>query len=408
MQIRRSVEGAYSGNRPATRCVRGACLKDRPTAVDPLQVNRRPLSALVLALGLGLGGLDGAAPALAEPGTAAQARQDAAAAARAAQRAGEQVTAAQEALRQQQRDVAAAVSSSIGTQVQADQEEDAAAAVRSRTAQRVRSIYIDGGVVGGAGRGLALLTSLTRGTDPTLALAGLSAARRVDEASEATARSRADTARRAAQDADGNAVAAVAGLRDVAARVSAMTDALTSARQQVEALTAEAASLQAAEDAAAALAAAQARAAALDAAATDSAAGVHARTVPADYDDLYRRAAATCPGMRPALLAAVGQVESGHGVNVGPSSAGAQGPMQFMPATFAAYGVDGDDDGTLDVQDPADAVFSAAKYLCANGGGAGRDGEAGALYRYNHADWYVAMVQRVADELAASASLTSR
>ncbi|WP_328296033.1 lytic transglycosylase domain-containing protein [Kineococcus sp. NBC_00420] len=370
-------------------------------------MNRRSLSALVLVLGLGAGGLAGANPALADPGTAAQARQEAAAAAQAVQRAGERVTAAQEALVRQRSDVASAVSSSIGAQVQADHEERAAATARSRTAQRVRSIYIDGGVVGGAGRGLALLTSLTHGADPTVALAGLSAARRVDDAVDAAARTRAASAREDAQQADGGAVAAVAGLRDVAAQVSAMTDALTGAQQRLEALTAEAASLQAAEDAAAALAAAQARAAALNAAATSSAEGVHARTVPADYDDLYRHAAATCAGMRPELLAAVGQVESGHGVNVGPSSAGAQGPMQFMPATFASYGVDGDDDGSIDVQDPADAVFSAAKYLCANGGGQGRDGEAGALFRYNHADWYVAMVQRIADELTGSASLTS-
>ncbi len=123
--------------------------------------------------------------------------------------------------------------------------------------------------------------------------------------------------------------------------------------------------------------------------------------MPADYAGLYVRGAATCPGMRPELLAAVGQVESGHGVNTGPSSAGAVGPMQFMPATFAAYAVDGDGDGDVDAQDPADAVFTAAAYLCANGAGKGREAEASAVFRYNHADWYVQMVQRVADELAA-------
>ncbi|NIZ93562.1 lytic transglycosylase domain-containing protein [Kineosporiaceae bacterium B12] len=106
--------------------------------------------------------------------------------------------------------------------------------------------------------------------------------------------------------------------------------------------------------------------------------------------------------MRPSLLTAVGQVESGHGRDVGPSSAGALGPMQFMPATFAAYAVDGDGDGDTDVLDPADAVATAAAYLCAGGGGRGRAGEAAALWSYNHADWYVAMVQRLADELDAA------
>ena len=93
-----------------------------------------------------------------------------------------------------------------------------------------------------------------------------------------------------------------------------------------------------------------------------------------------------------ALLAAVGQIESGHGRNEGPSSAGAIGPMQFMPGTFAAYGVDGDGDGTKDAWDPEDAIFSAARYLCTGGAGAGPDGVRQALFTYNHAQWYVDLV----------------
>lgn len=114
--------------------------------------------------------------------------------------------------------------------------------------------------------------------------------------------------------------------------------------------------------------------------------------IPTEFERAYRAAAPTCPGMPWTLLAAVGQIESGHGRNNGPSSAGAIGPMQFMPATFAAYGVDGDGDGRLDAWDPQDAVFSAAHYLCVSGAGKGPAGIRRALFAYNHAQWYVDLV----------------
>ncbi|HEV2091951.1 MAG TPA: lytic murein transglycosylase [Rubrobacter sp.] len=94
------------------------------------------------------------------------------------------------------------------------------------------------------------------------------------------------------------------------------------------------------------------------------------------------------------VLAAVGQVESNHGQNMGPSSAGAMGPMQFLPSTWAASGVDGDGDGKANIMDPEDAVPAAAGYL--KEGGAPRDWYA-ALYSYNHADWYVKKVFAVAE-----------
>ena len=75
--------------------------------------------------------------------------------------------------------------------------------------------------------------------------------------------------------------------------------------------------------------------------------------------------------------------------------------MQFMPATFAAYGVDGDRDGFADIHNPVDAIFSAAHYLCANGGGRGPASLARAIWHYNHADWYVALVLKIAGQLAA-------
>ncbi len=91
----------------------------------------------------------------------------------------------------------------------------------------------------------------------------------------------------------------------------------------------------------------------------------------------------------PAILAAINGIESGFGANLGPSSAGAEGWMQFMPSTWASYGVDADGDGKADPNDPQDAIFAAASYLSAAGMPADT---AGAIFAYNHADWYVAEV----------------
>jgi membrane-bound lytic murein transglycosylase B len=163
--------------------------------------------------------------------------------------------------------------------------------------------------------------------------------------------------------------------------------ALAAARGELRRLNAAVRRERAALKAAAELARAQAAAAG-----PESTGPVTALGIPAELARAYRDAAPTCPGMDWTLLAAVGQVESGHGRNNGPSSAGAIGPMQFMPATFAAYGVDGDRDGTKDAWDPQDAVFTAARYLCAGGAGTGPDGVRRALFTYNHAQWYVDLV----------------
>jgi membrane-bound lytic murein transglycosylase B len=87
----------------------------------------------------------------------------------------------------------------------------------------------------------------------------------------------------------------------------------------------------------------------------------------AQYKAMYLAAAKNCPGLPAEVLMAIGQIESGHGANDGPSYAGAIGPMQFMPATWVAYGVDGNHDGFADPFDPADAIPSAANLLCADG-----------------------------------------
>ncbi len=88
----------------------------------------------------------------------------------------------------------------------------------------------------------------------------------------------------------------------------------------------------------------------------------------------------------PAILAAVTKIESDFGRNLGPSSAGAIGWTQFMPATWRAYGVDADGDGRRDPNSAADAIYAAANYLRASG--APRDWRR-ALFAYNHAQWYV-------------------
>jgi murein DD-endopeptidase MepM/ murein hydrolase activator NlpD len=85
--------------------------------------------------------------------------------------------------------------------------------------------------------------------------------------------------------------------------------------------------------------------------------------VPAGYELLLRQASRTCAGVTAPLLAAQIDVESGW--NPGAvSPAGAQGLAQFMPATWAGQGVDGDGDGVSDPFNPADAIASQASFLC--------------------------------------------
>jgi soluble lytic murein transglycosylase-like protein len=113
--------------------------------------------------------------------------------------------------------------------------------------------------------------------------------------------------------------------------------------------------------------------------------------VPGEHDTWVpaaKQAAATCPGLPSSVLVAIGRIESSLGLQTWTSSAGAVGPMQFLPSTWAAYGVDGDGDGSTDIMNPVDAVHGAARLLCANGGG-DPDRLASALWNYNHSDDYV-------------------
>ena len=122
---------------------------------------------------------------------------------------------------------------------------------------------------------------------------------------------------------------------------------------------------------------------------------------PATYLQLFRESAARyCPGMSWTVLAAIGQIESGDGANVGPSSAGAEGPMQFLPSTWQEWGITAfGESGPPDVMDPYDAVPSAARLLCAAGAGTPA-GLPNAILAYNHASWYVAEVLALAQQYA--------
>lgn len=113
-----------------------------------------------------------------------------------------------------------------------------------------------------------------------------------------------------------------------------------------------------------------------------------ALSVPADIEALYEQAGEDY-GIPGTLLAGIGMTESAHGRNTAESPVGALGLMQFMPETFAAFGVDGDGDGIADIRNDADSIFSAANYLTISGVQNGPDGVREALYAYNQADWYV-------------------
>ncbi len=105
---------------------------------------------------------------------------------------------------------------------------------------------------------------------------------------------------------------------------------------------------------------------------------------------LYQEAAAAFEIPWP-YLAAINLVETGTGRIRGTSIAGAQGPMQFMPATWDAYGAGGD------INDTRDSIMAAARYLAANNGATDI---ANALYRYNNSNRYVQGVQIYADLIA--------
>jgi len=105
---------------------------------------------------------------------------------------------------------------------------------------------------------------------------------------------------------------------------------------------------------------------------------------PAPAEELlgYYREAEAATGVAWNYLAAINLIETRLGSIAGVSTAGAQGPMQFMPETWAAY-------GRGDVTAPRDAIMAAGRYLAASGFASNRDR---AVYAYNHANEYVRAV----------------
>lgn len=135
--------------------------------------------------------------------------------------------------------------------------------------------------------------------------------------------------------------------------------------------------------------------------------------IPADYLALYRTAARVCPGLDWTILAAIGKIETDHGrstlpgVSSGENAAHAAGPMQFLQSSF---------DGVLarhqlppggatppSRYNPHDAIFAAAFYLCENG--ISRGDVHGAIFSYNHAEWYVDEVLAQAKKYADAATV---
>ena len=111
-----------------------------------------------------------------------------------------------------------------------------------------------------------------------------------------------------------------------------------------------------------------------------------------ELQQLWTRAGAAY-GIPWQVLAAINKIETNFGRNMGPSSAGAVGWMQFMPDTWLRWGTDGNGDGLADPWNPEDAVFAAARYLAAANG---RTDIERSLFAYNHAQWYVDDVLQLA------------
>jgi murein DD-endopeptidase MepM/ murein hydrolase activator NlpD len=122
-----------------------------------------------------------------------------------------------------------------------------------------------------------------------------------------------------------------------------------------------------------------------------------------ELEALWRRGGAAY-GIPWQVLAAINKIESNFGRNMGPSSAGAVGWMQFMPDTWLRWGMDANGDRIANPWDPEDAVYAAARYLAAAGA---RDDLRRGVFAYNHANWYVDDVLELAATFGAGGHETT-
>lgn len=115
---------------------------------------------------------------------------------------------------------------------------------------------------------------------------------------------------------------------------------------------------------------------------------------PSNFDGIYAAAQAAY-GVDARILKAIHMAETGGSGSTGltnHSGSGATGPMQFMPSTWRAHGVDGNGDGVADINNVEDAIFTAAAYLKACGYPDVRK----ALWGYNPSTSYYNKVMRLA------------
>ena len=136
-------------------------------------------------------------------------------------------------------------------------------------------------------------------------------------------------------------------------------------------------------------------------------------SIPAAMLALYQQAATTCPGLPWTVLAAIGTIESDNGqstlpgVQSGVNSAGAEGDMQELASTFAEYDQPVPPGGAQPPSpyDPTDAVYAAARMLCANGAANGANLSA-SVFAYNHSQSYVAEVLALASSYSQTQAQT--
>jgi len=286
--------------------------------------------------------------------------------------------------------VAGSVNSAILDSRASDQIAGQAQAARDQLDDRVRGLYMSGGP-------LALYATLLDAHDPSALQEQALVVNQVVSADRlvvAAADRVSQQAATIADDAQRQARAQIRTERSVAVIATRVLTLLNQEQTLLAAAQSHAAQVKAAEQAIAA------QQAAMDSITADQLARLHALPASPAYMALYHEAAVQCPGLSWTVLAAIGQVESGHGRDTSTSYAGAMGPMQFLPSTFVQYAVDGDHDGNADIMSAPDAIFTAANYLCANGAGDGPDGLYRAIWHYNHADWYVQMVLTLAGQYA--------